>query len=72
MIKNLVHVYGGEQPNYLDMRFVLICLFFSIFPSIIVTKKFVSFHVSIKECDLEILVPKSKTGQHRKGHIEYN
>lgn len=72
MIKSLVHVYGGEQPNYLDMRFALICLFLLIFPSIIVTKKLVSFHVSIKECDSEILVPKSKTGQHRKGHIEYN
>ena len=72
MIKNLVHRHERDNATIFDMRFVLICLlgFFKIF-RIEELLQIKIKHVQIKESHLEVLVPKSKTDKHRKGHKVY-
>ena len=72
MIKNYVHSYGGDNAIILDMRFVLVSLlgsseFFWIEVLLQINFK----HKQIRGSHLEILFPKSKTDQHREGHIVY-
>ena len=63
MIKTLVTKYGGRSSTIPDLRFLLTCLL-----------EFAGFklkHIKIQERYLEIVIPKSKTDQHREGHVDY-
>ena len=71
MIKTLVTKYGGKILLS-DLRFLLTCLlefagFLSIDDLLDVKLK----HIKLQESHLEILIPRSKTDQHREGHVVY-
>ena len=72
MIKSLVNKFGGQNVSLPDLRFLLTCLLgFSGFLRIYELLSIKIKHLRINESHLEILVPKSKTDQHREGHIVY-
>ena len=72
MIKSLVDKFGGKNASLPDLRFLLTCLLgFSGFLRIEGLLSIKIKHLRINESHLEILVPKSKTDQHREGHIVY-
>ena len=69
MIKSLVNKFEGNNASLPDLRFLLTCLlgfsgFLRIDELLSIKKTSKNFH-----SHLEILVPKSKTDQHREGHI---
>ena len=62
MIKTLVTKNGGKNSTIPDLIFLLTCLLgFAGFLRI----------DELQESHLEILIPKSKTYQHREGHVLY-
>ena len=72
IIKELVDYVNQNNTSVLDLRFILVCLlgfagFFRISELLAVQLKEVKFFPS----HMEIEVPKSKTDQHRDGHIVY-
>ena len=71
MIKTLVTKYDEKSSSIPDMRFLLKCLlgFTGFLPveELLVIK----LNIKILEKNLEILIPKSKTDQHREGHAVY-
>ena len=72
MIKSFVNKFGGKNTSLPDLRFLLTCLLgFSGFLRIEELLSIKIKHLRINESHLEILVPKSKTDQHREGHIVY-
>ena len=72
MIKSLVNKFGGRNASLPDLRFLLTCLIgFSGFLRIEELLSIEIKHLRISESHLEILVPKSKTEQHREEHIVY-
>ena len=67
MIKSLVNKFGGKNASLPDLRFFLTCLLgFSGFLCIEKLFSIKRKYLRINESHLEILVPKSKTGQYRK------
>ena len=72
IIKSLVEKFGGKNASLPDLRFLLTCLLgFSGFLRIDELLSIKIKHLRINESHLEILVPKSKTDQHREGTIVY-
>ena len=72
IIKTLVIKYGGENSTIPDLRFLLTCLIgFAEFLSIDELLEVKLKHIKILESHLKIIIPKSKTDQHREGHIVY-
>ena len=72
IIKTLVTKYGGENSTIRDLRFLLTCLLgFAEFLRIVALLEVKLKHIKILESHLEIIIPKSKTDQHREGHIVY-
>ena len=72
IIKTLVTKYGGENSTIPDLRFLLTCLLgFAGFLRIDELLDVKLKHIKIKESHLEIIIPKSKTDQHREGHVVY-
>ena len=72
MIQSLVNKSGGKNASLPDLRFLLTCLLG--FSGFLRKEELLSIKIKylrISESHLEILVPKSKTDQHRKGHIAY-
>ena len=72
MIKSLINKFERENASLRDLRFLLTCLlgftgFLPIEELLLIKIK----HLRINESHLEILVPKSKTDQHREGHIAF-
>ena len=72
MIKALVNKFERENASLRDLRFLLTCLlgftgFLRIEELLLIKIK----HLRINESHLEILVPKSKTDQHREEHIVF-
>ena len=72
MIKTLVTKYGGKNSSISDFRFLLTCFlgfagFLCIDELLDVKLKL----IKIQESHLEIVIPKSKTDQHREGHVIY-
>ena len=69
IIKALVAKYSGENPTISDLRFLLTVLLgfagFLRIDDLLVKLK----HIKILESHLEIIIPKSKTYQHREGHV---
>ena len=67
MIKTLVTKYDEKSSSIPDMRFLLKCLLgFTGFLPVEELR-----NIKILEKNLEILIPKSKTDQHREGHAVY-
>ena len=67
MIKPLVEKFGGKNASLPDLRFLLTCLLG--FSGFLRKEELLSIKIKylrISESHLEILVPKSKTDQHRK------
>ena len=72
MIKTLVTKYSGENSTIPDLRFLLTCLLgFAGFLRIDELLDVKLKHIKLQESHLEILIPKSKTDQHREGHVVY-
>ena len=72
MIKTLVTKYGGENSNISDLRFLLTCLAgIAGFLRIDELLCFKLKHIKIQESHSEIVIPKSKTDQHREGQVVY-
>ena len=72
MIKFLVNKFGGKNASLPDLRFLFTCLLdFSGFLRIDELLSIKIKQLRINSSHLEILVPKSKTYQHREGHIVY-
>ena len=72
MIKSLVNNIEGKDASLPDLRFLPTCLSgFSGFLRIYELLSIKIKHLRINESHLEIMVPKSKTDQHREGHIFY-
>ena len=72
MMKTLVTKYGKKSSTILDLRFLLACLlgfvgFLRVDELLHVKLK----HIKLQESHLEILIPNSKTDQHREGHVVY-
>ena len=70
MMKTLVTKYGKKSSTILD--FLLACLlgfvgFLRVDELLHVKLK----HIKLQESHLEILIPNSKTDQHREGHVVY-
>ena len=72
MIKTLVRKYGGENSTIPDLRFLLTCLLgFAGFLRIDELLDVMLKHIKIQESHLENVIPKSRTDQHREGHVVY-
>ena len=72
MIKTLVTKYGEKNSTIPDLRFLLTCLLgFAGFLRIDELLDVKLKHIKIQESHLEIVIPKSKTDQHREGHVVY-
>ena len=72
MIKTLVTKYGGENSTISVLRFLLTCLVgIAGFLSIDELLCFKLKHIKIQESHSEIVIPKSKTDQHREGQVVY-
>ena len=70
MIKTLVTKYGGKNSTIPDLRFLLTCLFG--FPGFLRIDELLDAKLKhIQDSHLQILIQKSKTGQHREGHVVY-
>ena len=72
MIKTLVTKYGGKNSTIPDLIFLLTCLLgFAGFSRIDELLDVKLKHIKLQESHLEILIPKSKTDQHREGRVIY-
>ena len=72
MIKTLVTKYGGNNSTIPDLRFLLTSLLgFAGFLRVDELLDVKLKHIKIPESHLEIAIPKSKTDQHREGHVVY-
>ena len=72
MIRTLVTKYGGKNSTIPDLRFLLTCLLG--LTGFLRTDELLDFklkHIKIQESHLDIVIPKSKTDQHREGHVVY-
>ena len=72
MIKSVVQKFGGENASIPDLRFLITCLLG--FTGFLRIEELLSVRIKdlkITESHLEILIPQSKTDQHREGHIVY-
>jgi len=72
ILKELFSVYGNPSSSLIDKRFLITCLlgfagFFRISELLEVKMK----HIRIMDSHMEITVSKSKTDQHREGHIVF-
>ena len=72
MIKSLLTKYGGKNSTIPDLRFLLKYLLgFAGFLHINELLDVKLKNIKLQETHLEILIPKLKTDQHRKGHVVY-
>ena len=72
MIKTLVTKYGGKNSTIPDLRFLLTCLLgFAGFLRIDELLDVKLKHIKLQKSHLEILITKSKSDQHREGHVVY-
>ena len=72
MVMTLVTKYGGESSTIPDLRFLLTCLLgIAGFLRVDELLCFKLKHIKIQESHLEIVIPKSKTDQHREGQVVY-
>ena len=72
MIKSLVTKCSGKNSTIPDLRFLLTCLLeFTGFLRIKGLFGIKLKHIKLQDSHLEVLIPKSKTDQHREGHVVY-
>ena len=72
MIKSLVTKCSGKNSTIPDLRFLLTCLLeFTGFLRIKGLFGIKLKHIKLQDSHLEVLIPKSKTDQHREGHDVY-
>ena len=72
MIKALIKKYGGKNSTLPDLWFLLTWLLG--FAGFLCTEKLLEVmleHIILQENNLEILIQKLKTDQHREGHVIY-
>ena len=72
MINTLLTKYGGKSSTIPDLRFLLTCLLG--FAGILRIDELLNVklkHTKLQESHLEIVIPKSKTDQHRERHVVY-
>ena len=72
MMKSLVNKFGWKNASLPDLRIFLTRLL--VFSGFLRIEELLSIKIKylrINESHLEILVPKSKTDQHREGHVVY-
>ena len=71
MIKTLVTKYGGKNSTIPGLRFLLIYVRVRrLFTYRWITWRWLKY-IKIQERQLEIAIPKSKTDQHKEGHVVY-
>ena len=72
MINTLLTKYGGKSSTIPDLRFLLTGLLG--FAGILRIDELLNVklkHTKLQESHLEIVIPKSKTDQHRERHVVY-
>ena len=71
MIKTLVTKYGGKNSTIPGLRFLLTYVRVRrLFTYRWITWRWLKY-IKIQERQLEIAIPKSKTDQHKEGHVVY-